>query len=138
MVGKSHYRVRGVHCGKCERVHTWYKYRVWREGKKLKEEYIGKCDQYGNASTKRSQQRDHHRTGYTSWREDFQSWQRHYSQYRSKRSPYEVLGVHYSSTRAEINRAYRKLVKQYHPDLNKHIDPRIIVEINVAYQTLTT
>ena len=38
------------------------------------------------------------------------------------RSPYEVLGVTYRATRAEINQAYRKLVKRYHPDLNKTID----------------
>src|SRR5216684_3882696 len=60
MTGKSHFRVRGVRCGKCDRVHTWYKYRVWREGKKVKEEYIGKCDRYGNmerGSTRSSHKR---------------------------------------------------------------------------------
>jgi DnaJ-class molecular chaperone len=121
MVGKSHYRVRGVHCGKCEHVHTWYKYRVWREGKKIKEEYIGKCDQFGNRQFHYSY--NHHKTEQT--------------QPRVYRSPYEVLGIRYSATRGEIDRAYRLLVKQYHPDMNKAVDPRMIVEINVAYQILT-
>ena len=129
MTGKSHFRVRGVKCGKCERVHTWYKYRVWREGNKVKEEYIGKCDRYGNRHA--GQRNRSHQT------HQEQARQHTSAHTRPHRSPYEVLGVTYYATQAEINRAYRHLVKQYHPDLHKHIDPRIIVEINVAYQTLT-
>ena len=30
--------------------------------------------------------------------------------------PYKILGVGRDSTEDEINTAYRKLVKQYHPD----------------------
>jgi len=129
MIGKSHFRVRGVRCGKCERIHTWYKYRVWREGKKLKEEYIGKCDQYGNTAFERS--------GYHSKQSQEQKKQHTDWKPRPNRNPYEILGVHYSATRADIKRAYRNLVKKYHPDLHKHVDPRIIVEINVAYHVLT-
>jgi DnaJ-class molecular chaperone len=131
MTGTSHFRVRGVRCGRCDRVHTWYKYRVWREGKKIKEEYVGKCDRYGNMereSTKRSHKRQEQQE---------RARQQAYTNPRPLRSPYEILGITYSATRAEINRAYRNLVKQYHPDLNKHIDPALIVEINVAYQILT-
>ena len=129
MTGKSHFRVRGVTCGKCNRVHTWYKYRVWREGKKVKEEYVGKCDRNGSMAGDRS-------TGYHK-RQQEQAKQQAYTNPRPYRSPYEVLGITYRATQVEINRAYRKLVKQYHPDLNRGIDPKNIVEINVAYHILT-
>jgi hypothetical protein len=33
-------------------------------------------------------------------------------------NPYDVLGLTPGATRAEINRAFRKLAKQHHPDLN--------------------
>src|SRR5262245_65785450 len=34
------------------------------------------------------------------------------------RDPYEVLGLTRSATADEINKAYRKLSKKYHPDRN--------------------
>jgi curved DNA-binding protein CbpA len=36
--------------------------------------------------------------------------------------PYEVLGVPPTATQEEINRAYRRLVREHHPDLHPH-DP---------------
>src|SRR3954468_6436757 len=38
----------------------------------------------------------------------------------AKRDFYEVLGVSKTATPAEIKRAHRKLVRQYHPDVNKN------------------
>jgi DnaJ domain len=130
MAGKSHFRVRGVRCGKCERIHTWYKYRVWREGKKIKEEYIGKCDQYGNTTFEsrgntHSKQHQEHARQQASW------------QVNPYRSPYEILGVTYTATKEQITNTYRTLVKKYHPDLNPSIDQKIIAEINAAYHILT-
>lgn len=57
----------------------------------------------------------------------------------SKRDYYEVLGVSKGSNKDEIKKAYRKLAKKYHPDLNKD-NPQaeeIFKEVNEAYQVLS-
>ena len=36
-----------------------------------------------------------------------------------KRDYYEVLGIAKTASKDEIKKAYRKLSKKYHPDLNK-------------------
>lgn len=53
-------------------------------------------------------------------------------------SLYETLGVSKSASNDEIKKSYRKLARQYHPDINK--DPKAeekFKEINAAYEILS-
>ena len=50
---------------------------------------------------------------------------------------YETLGVAQNATQDQIDTAYRRLARQYHPDLNQATDATIrMQEINAAYQLL--
>ncbi|OHD54287.1 MAG: hypothetical protein A2Y33_16580 [Spirochaetes bacterium GWF1_51_8] len=51
------------------------------------------------------------------------------------KSYYEVLGIERGADKAEIKQAYRKLVKLFHPDINKDGE-RVFEEITQAYNTL--
>ncbi len=54
-----------------------------------------------------------------------------------KRDYYEVLGLSKGATKDDIKAAYRKLAKQYHPDLNKAPDAaKKFEEIQEAYDVL--
>ena len=55
-----------------------------------------------------------------------------------KRDYYEVLGLQKGASDDEIKKAYRKLSKQYHPDINKEADAEEkFKEITEAYEILS-
>jgi len=56
----------------------------------------------------------------------------------SKRDFYEVLGINKNASEDEIKKAYRKLARQYHPDVNKEPDAEgKFKEVKDAYDTLS-
>lgn len=56
----------------------------------------------------------------------------------SKRDYYEILGVSKTASKEEIRKAYRKLSKQYHPDLNKEAGAEEkFKEVTEAFETLS-
>lgn len=58
-----------------------------------------------------------------------------YNSNRSK-SAYDILGIPVNSDKKVIKDAYRKLCKQYHPDMNPDADVTKFHEINNAYKSL--
>jgi molecular chaperone DnaJ len=56
----------------------------------------------------------------------------------AKRDYYEVLGVGRDANGEEVRKAYRRLARQYHPDVNKEDDAGArFKEINEAYEVLS-
>lgn len=50
---------------------------------------------------------------------------------------YELLGIKKDATKEEIKKAYRDMVKKYHPDVNKSEEAnKIIISLNEAKETL--
>ncbi|KAH9315255.1 hypothetical protein KI387_023882, partial [Taxus chinensis] len=57
---------------------------------------------------------------------------------RAESDYYSVLGVSRNASKSEIKSAYRKLARQYHPDVNKDADAEIkFKEIGKAYEVLS-
>jgi preprotein translocase subunit Sec63 len=63
---------------------------------------------------------------------------------RSDRSPYETLGVKEGACREDVEKAWKQLCRDNHPDKVAHLDPKIqdmvnrrFQSINEAYQELT-
>lgn len=55
-----------------------------------------------------------------------------------KKDYYEVLGIAKDSSKEDIKKAYRKLVKKYHPDVNKASDAEEkFKEVQEAYEVLS-
>jgi len=55
----------------------------------------------------------------------------------SNSNHYETLNIHPHASQAEIKQAYRRLVKQFHPDSNPETaDREQIIRINAAYEVL--
>ena len=55
----------------------------------------------------------------------------------AEKNYYDILGVKKDATDAEIKKRYRKLVRQYHPDVSDDPDAdNKIAEINNAYETI--
>ena len=54
------------------------------------------------------------------------------------KSLYDTLGVSQGASEADIKKAYRKLARQYHPDINKEADAEEkFKEVNAAYEILS-
>ena len=57
----------------------------------------------------------------------------------ANRNPWETLGVAPGASKSEIRKAYRRLARRYHPDLNPD-DPEgeeRFKEVQAAYEALT-
>ncbi len=61
-----------------------------------------------------------------------------YVSINNERSLYELLGISSDASPSEIKAAYRRLAKQYHPDINPSSEARSrMTEINEAYSILS-
>lgn len=59
-----------------------------------------------------------------------------YNNGSNKGNPYKDLGVPYGSSETVIKKAYRTLVKKYHPDSGGVVNEREFERITSAYEVL--
>lgn len=73
------------------------------------------------------------------WRDLNKSYSDIIEQYK-KQTPYEILKINESATVDDIKKAYKRLVKIYHPDKSdifmRKVNEETIKLINVAYEKL--
>ncbi|QBD81159.1 hypothetical protein EPA93_36380 [Ktedonosporobacter rubrisoli] len=50
---------------------------------------------------------------------------------------YAILGVPHNASLTQIKRAYRRLARLYHPDLNRQVHEEHIKRLNEAYDVLS-
>jgi len=56
----------------------------------------------------------------------------------SKRDYYEILGIARTASKDEIKKAYRRLARQYHPDVSKEVNAdEMFKEVSEAYEVLS-
>src|SRR5512144_2327415 len=57
----------------------------------------------------------------------------------TKRDYYDVLGISKSASESDIKKAFRKLARKYHPDVNpgNKSSEQMFKEINEAYEVLS-
>ncbi len=82
-------------------------------------------------------------SGNRSSNDDHNYGQRKNSEKKTGKTPHEILGLDKNATKKEIQAAYRKLVKQYHPDRVAHLGKEFqelankkFIEIQNAYNSL--
>jgi hypothetical protein len=51
-------------------------------------------------------------------------------------SHYEILGIAHTASQRDVERRYRALAKEFHPDLHPDIDPARMEELNQAWEVL--
>lgn len=56
-----------------------------------------------------------------------------------RETPWEILGITKTTERDEIKRAYRRMARRYHPDLNSSPDAHYLMQkLNTAYDRILT
>jgi len=57
---------------------------------------------------------------------------------KKRKTPWEILGIQEGATKKEVKKAYIKMQRKYHPDINPSAEAEeIIKEVNIAYSTIS-